>query len=356
MFGLNIYLKRVRKEISTRNKEREVFWAEALQRVKEDGVCYGSLKDYRRMLYKHRFSYDEYVRYRLWALSKRERDNIISCSEMNSIYRKFLDTSVRRIFADKPATLQKFEKYVQRRWLRAKDASYEDFCKLVSTSDCIVKPCGGDCGQGIFKTNKEDTQDLKSLYDKCARQDMIVEECVTACDEIARFHPASLNTLRIITMQNASDFVILGASLRMGAGGSVIDNISAGGISVLVDEKTGEIIMNGYDAKGNEYEKHPTTGEVFKGSVIPYWNNVLDMLKEACHIVPRAFFIGWDLCILPSGEIELIEANALPNLRPTQYAPLYGKKELVRESSERLLNLNLLTLIPVWSRYHRRFD
>ena len=356
MLGIKNYYQRVRKEIRIRNKERREFWAEALRRVNEDKKCYGSLKDYHRMLYKHRFTYDEYIRYRLWTLSNKERNDIISCCEMNCIYRKFVDNSVRKITIDKSQTLRTFEKFVHRKWLRVKDASYNAFYQLISSSDCIFKPYGGECGQGIFKTKKNTEIDFISLYDKCVQQDMIVEECVTACEEIESFHPASLNTLRITTMQNDENFIILGASLRMGSGGSVIDNISAGGISVLVDADSGTIVMNGFDAKGNEYEKHPTTNKVFKGSMIPHWDCVIDMLKEATKIVPRAFIIGWDLCILPSGEVELIEANHAPDVRLTQYAPHYGMRGIVKKTSIELLGINLLSLIPVWSRLYRRFD
>ena len=354
---LKSYSNLVLQELRIRRNERREFLNEAKAHFEKLGASHpGSLGDYTKLLYRHRFNYDEYMRYKLFSLSKSERNDVISSFEMNAIYRKFVHNKVRRIFTDKALCLELFRKWVHRQWLCASNTSCDSFVELVSGCDCIYKPLKGECGEGIFFTKKGDNIDIKALYKKCVDGNYLVEECIQNCKEIADFHPSSLNTIRVTTMQNGNECRFIGAALRMGMGGSSIDNVSAGGISVPIDISSGMIKMNGFDAKGNEYEKHPTTNKTFKGTIIPHWNGLLEMCREASKIVDEAYFTGRDLCILPSGEIELIEANSCPNIRVLQYIPGYSKKYLVKKTGDELLHLNLLKLTSVWSRSYRKYD
>lgn len=61
------------------------------------------------------------------------------------------------------------------------------------------------------------------------------------------------------------------------------------------------------------------------------------MCKEASKIVKGAVFTGWDVCVLPSCEIELIEANAMPDIGVIQFAPNYLKKRVISNRGEELL-------------------
>lgn len=316
----------------------------------------GDFEDYKKALYHHRFSIGEYLKYKLASLSKEQRNDVISCYEMNSIYRKFVHDSVRRIFANKVRCLQIFGKWVHRKWCLAKETTYDDFVKLVSSTDCIAKPMNGECGKGIFKIKKDEVQDFASLYEQCTKNNMLVEECVYACDEIEKFHPASLNTIRVVTMSNGKDCIVVGAALRIGAGGSIIDNIAGGGVSVPICLSNGCLQDNAMDANGIEYEKHPDTNVTFKGTKIPNWNNVEKMCTEASKIVKDAVFTGWDICVLSSGEIELIEANAMPDIGVIQFSPRYLKKNIIKQAGKELLGINLLKLTSILSRSYRRYD
>jgi len=354
--SLKQYLLLVHRESKIRKNERKRFLSDAEKKFKELDSHLGSLKDYKRLLYKHRFSYDEYLRYKLYSLSRRERNAILSTCEMNSIYRKFVHDKVRKVFVDKTTCLVLFNKWVRRKWCLAKETSYEDFVTLVSSKDCIVKPINGECGKGIFKIKKEDNIDYAALYETCKANDMLIEECVYACEEIERFHPSSLNTIRVVTMSNQDKCAIIGAALRMGVGGSIIDNIGGGGVFVPVEVGTGVIRQNAIDSYGNEYEAHPDTSRLFKGTQIPHWSKVVECVTEASKLVDGALFTGWDICILPSGEVELIEANSAPDIIAIQFVPNYEKKFLIRETGIEMTGLNLLRLTSIWSKSYRIRD
>ena len=102
------------------------------------------------------------------------------------------------------------------------------------------------------------------------------------------------------------------------------------------------------------YEMHPDTKVAFKGTIIPNWSKTEDMCKEASKIVKGAVFTGWDICVLPSGDIELIEANAMPDIGVIQFAPNYLKKGVISKLGKELLNINLLGLTSIWSKSYRK--
>ena len=354
MINFKKYCRVISREIKIRNNERRNFMATAINRLKNSELSDTfSLQEYEKALFKHRFTIDEYLRYKLESLPEEQRNDVISCCEMNSIYRKFVNDKVRKVFANKTLCLKIFDKWVNRKWFLAREISLSSFIEFLSSTDVVVKPTNGECGQGVFIIHKNDNNDYSSLYNQCVQNNMLIEERIYACNIIEQFHPASLNTIRIVTMSNGKDCIIIGAALRMGASGSVIDNISAGGLSVPIDIETGIIQHNGYDSKGNEYEYHPDTKIAFNGTLIPHWQKVIDVCKESSLIVQDAVFTGWDICILPSGEIELIEANAMPDIGVIQYVPGFEKKNIIKKAGKKLLHKNLLKLTSVYSWSYR---
>jgi hypothetical protein len=101
------------------------------------------------------------------------------------------------------------------------------------------------------------------------------------------------------------------AILRFGAGGSTVDNLSAGGVSVPVDINTGKLVKYGH-AKAIEtppYTKHPDSGITFEGFEIPYWKEAVELTMELRRkLFPEVFNIGFDVAITPHGPV-MIEAN-----------------------------------------------
>lgn len=345
------------QEIRIRNNERKKFYAEAKRRFMEDCPEHGNLLDYKKCLYRHRFSYNEYMnRYELWKLSQSERETIMSQRELWCIYRKYVHNSIRNTFSDKVASLQLFHAFMGRKWIRVKDVTFEEFSQMLITMDCILKPVGGECGQGVFKVCRDDKRDLHELFELGIKQDLIVEECVHACDEIESLHPSSLNTIRVVTMSNPTKCVLLGAILRMGIGGHAIDNVSAGGIAASIDVETGIVRGPGVDATGAKYGIHPDTGVPIQGLQVPYWGNVRMMCEQASKVVPEACFTGWDIGVLPNGKIELIEVNSCPDMNGLQFAAGKGIKPTIQYVSKELTGMDLVSLISVWSRSYRNWN
>ena len=97
--------------------ERDLFFAEAKARFAEEKPLQGSFKDYKRAFRRHRVTYSEYMySYEFWRLDEAQRDQFISTSQMQCIYRKAGDADVRRIFRDKTLFLHAFQPFIHRKW------------------------------------------------------------------------------------------------------------------------------------------------------------------------------------------------------------------------------------------------
>jgi len=145
---------------------------------------------------------------------------------------------------------------------------------------------------------------------------ILLEEVVVACDIISDLHPESLNTIRISTMLDKSKtkVTIIAATLRIGAGGKVVDNFDAGSLAAAIDVESGVVSHKAMDKKGNRYESHPDTGKPIFGIKIPGWQQIIDTCTKAALHYPHAPFIGWDVAISQAEDgqdytVQIIEGN-----------------------------------------------
>lgn len=318
----------------------------------------GSLRDYRKALFKHRVTINEYVYgYEYWKLTESERDEFISGSEMRCVYRKMIHGRVRDIFHKKDAFLRKFSAFVHRDWSLVRDLSFEQFNDFINRHDAILKPMDATQGQGIFKLTQANMTDLRSFYDKCYAENYLMEECVQSCAEIAEFHPQSLNTIRVVTVSKDEKCVVFGALLRMGAGGSVIDNTHAGGIFVPINTETGRIDVPAIDGKNNKYEAHPDTGEKIVGFEIPHWQDIVETCSKATRTIPGIVFAGWDLCVLPDGRVEIIEGNHAPDFDGGLQVPLkIGVKKKIFGVIKALYGIEPQELLSLFGKNYNNYD
>ena len=332
--------------------ERSRFYKEARERFSKECPTHGSYSDYKKAFLKHRVTYSEYMySYEYWRLNEQQRDEFISTSEMQCIYRKLGDRQVREIFHDKTRFLTLFKNYIYRKWALTNDLSLEEFKSMIEAHDCIAKPTDGTRGDGIFKISANDVNDWHQLYSKCKDDNILLEECIEECDELASFHPSSLNTIRVVTISNGDKCAVFGALFRMGAHGSIIDNTHAGGIYAPINVETGVIDIAAIDRHNYKYEQHPDTGKQIKGYKIPYWDEIISTCKEATRTIPNIRFAGWDVCINKNNKVEIIEGNHAPDFDGGMQAPLkIGVKKILAKTVNRNLGVNPLPYISVWGK------
>lgn len=294
----------------------------------ENGSQFGNLYDYKRALEKHWVSYQEYSKmYQFFKKSEEERNEYVALLRMSYFYRRYNNGVVLPIMRDKQRFLKAYSKYIHRKWLFVPDASYDEFEQLVTSYDCIIKPCDAARGKGVFKIYKDaDHSNDKSLFETCVKNRMMVEQCIESCKELMDFHPQSLNTIRVVTIAGKERACVFSGVLRTGVGDNVVDNTHAGGISVQINPQSGVIETDGADSNGNKYVYHPDSKIQFKGFRIPHWD---DIVEKSCKLAIEVAnpITGWDVVVNSQGEVEFIEANYGPDLDVMQVRCGHGIKK-----------------------------
>jgi hypothetical protein len=126
--------------------------------------------------------------------------------------------------------------------------------------------------------------------------------------------------------------LILGAYIRFGKGGNIVDNISAGGIAVGIDPYSGKTGPVAYDDPAKKYYEHPDTNVNFCNFMIPDWEEVLEIAKK---VQKSTFFyklLGLDIAISQNGPV-VIEINANPEMSYQEMytRPFLKDKEILSE-------------------------
>lgn len=179
---------------------------------------------------------------------------------------------------------------------------------------CIIKPTvGGSSGQGVELLILQDGidcntgQDIKTILDQYGT-DFIIQEKVSQEEHYAALHPQSCNTLRIMTYRMEDSIKTAPPIMRIGRGGSHLDNAHAGGMYIALDEN-GFLSKYAHDCDMNAYDKHPDTGIRFEGYRVPMVDKALDYAMQLHACLPDIGFVNWDFCINDEGQVVIIEGN-----------------------------------------------
>lgn len=128
--------------------------------------------------------------------------------------------------------------------------------------------------------------------------------------EYSNFHPNSINTIRIVTINTGSTIELFYSFFRMGVNGRHADNWSSGGIVTGINNENGTLEKYGFyrPGIGTKCDRHPNSGIIFQGYILPFWHEAVEYVKSAHRLFYGLHSIGWDVCITTDG-IVLIEGN-----------------------------------------------
>lgn len=285
------------------------------------------------------FSTGEYFKYKLNEKSWKERSKYI-CSRDSVDFLKSPECNVMP--EDKNSRYEMFAEYYKR------DVMYLGFGKDDPDATCtanatanetfsereayeafaakhdrfIVKPIEGTKGHGIRIIETKDAPDYERAKEVIKEPSMI-EEVITEEGDIARIHPQSVNTLRVVTAINKDgEYKLLFVLFRCGRDNCIVDNVGSGGIIAMVDAKTGRVCSDGFYAPDTYFDKHPNTGIEFKSLQFPKWDDMLRMVEEGHKKYPGQRVFGWDLAW--NGKAwDVVEVNPAPSF--ASYQVLIGR-------------------------------
>ncbi len=257
---------------------------------------------------------DQYFAFRFYKLCRRERATFVTARKSARIEEIFNTAPREEIeqIASKALFNKTFARFIGRSWIYAPDASLEDFKAFLQENEkVIIKPDNQTQGKGVRLLTPEDLKEgPERFYETAVREKFLLEAFIDQHPVLRDVNPTSVNTARICTVRDAKgDVHIVGASLRGGGAGSVVDNLHADGVQYPVDIERGVIIGGGVRFNGeSDIFYHPSTNTRMIGLQIPNWEQVKETVREAGRIPAHLRYIGWDIAITETG-CELIEAN-----------------------------------------------
>ena len=262
---------------------------------------------------RHLVSADEYFRYRFESKNDRGRHQYLGVKEISRLYRK-IDAPDRKKLTDKATAYEMFKDFYRREQIEIlSDGDLPAFLDFLTRHrTAIVKPQGLDGGRGVCRMDVAEGEEEAAFRAIRAKGECVVEEMIRQSPEMAKFHPGSVNTIRVVTCNRNGKVSIVQTSVRMGMGNSFVDN---GCLSSSVDPETGIITSVGRSAHNpGLYIIHPDTGEQIIGNRIPRWDELLAFVAQLPPLFPQQRIIGWDLALAEDGWL-MIEANSHPHMQ-----------------------------------------
>lgn len=137
----------------------------------------------------------------------------------------------------------------------------------------------------------------------------IVQEAMQQSDFISKFNPSSINTLRLAVYRSVSDDKchVIGAIMRIGGRGSVVDNAHAGGcyVGIHPDGSFCHEVCNQYGQKQSTFNDIDFT----KDYQYPNWNEVIEFAKSVGKQVLHHRLLALDIVLDKNDNPHLIEFN-----------------------------------------------
>ena len=199
--------------------------------------------------------------------------------------------------------------------------TFEAFCQRHPTF--VVKPVGLGQSMGVRKVEVGNAN-LHTLFNQLfaeietenghwnsgTEKGVLVEELIEQGEEMAVLHPASVNSVRMYTINfGDGDIRMWYPCIRIGTGGNFIAAGAVGSILAGINIGTGVVDSPGADEFGRTILVHPDTHIPIKGIRIPRWRQLCQKAIEMAERVPTLRYVGWDFVYDKHKEWIVMEGN-----------------------------------------------
>ena len=242
--------------------------------------------------------------------------------------------------------------------------AFEAFCQRHPTF--VVKPVGLGLSLGVRKVDVENAN-LHTLFDQLfieietenghwnsgTEKGVLVEELIEQGEEMAMLHPASVNSVRMLTINlGDGDIRLWYPYVRIGVGGHFISSAATGSIVACINAGTGVVYSTGFDKLGRITDVHPDTHFTIKGIKIPRWGQLYQKAIEMSKRLPTLRYIGWDFVYDKDGEWIVMEGNENAGISSSQLIHHRG----MREEFEQLIGYHPTKEYWWQGKYPSRFE
>jgi len=274
----------------------------------------------------YRCPFDEYFLFHFESLSHRGRLAFVTDYEREEVCGRLLTPELYQLFANKYNTYVRFREFYRREAIKLdSDTDPAEFRRFSDAHPrCIVKPLEDSCGRGVFIYDRSaDEKTPETLLDELRPNPYIAEEVIVQAEPLARLHPGSVNTVRCATFMTDAGPEILFTFLRIGQGGSVVDNAGAGGLVASVDAESGVVETKARTEDGRAVLFHPDSGCQLIGMQVPRWDELRALGLKLAELIPEQKFISWDLALTDEGWV-IVEGNCTGQFVCPQLTRLEG--------------------------------
>lgn len=265
--------------------------------------------------FRYRAGYTDYELFKMERANGKQRKTYVTRGINDDLVRRYNAPELRHIFINKDEFNERFSEYLNREWMKFEED--EELCIEKLTSYCknkteiVAKPRDEMCGKGVEILKLSDFDSIKALYDYLRSiRTGIIEDVIVQHEKMSSLYPDSINTLRMVTLNNGKAVTLVVAICRMGNGGRV-DNFLNGGMMTRIDTESGKFLYDAVNAKNEVFSHHPATGTALQGFQVPMWDKCVELVKTAATVEPRVGYVGWDLAVTPDGPV-LVEGNEFP--------------------------------------------
>lgn len=258
---------------------------------------------------------EDFLTMEFYRKNRREKKRWLTSAKNNRyLYKTVYTDEACKTFDHKEYFDKKFKHLMKHDFLVCKESSEDEIKHFIEKyGDVIVKPAGGACGVGIYKVKHNDKDAIEGLLKKVSSgENLIIEQLIVQHPDMALVNPASVNTIRVITMiDSAGEVQVINAVAKFGASESCVSNTLSGGVQCHINLETGVLDSLGLDETGSSYFRHPVTNVILPGYQLPNWDGVLSFANQLARVMPEGRYIGWDIVLLKDGY-DVIEGNLHP--------------------------------------------
>lgn len=201
----------------------------------------------------------------------------------------------------------------------------------------VLKPSKDTYGGDGVLIVKDKQHLLKSIKDN---SHLICQEKIEQNIELAKINNSSVNSVRVCLYRTLNgSFEVLNSAIRFGINGG-LDNLSSGGIVCLIKDN-GKFNSYAVNRVAKKFEKHPNSGKIFNGLVLPNYEDLIHTSKIIADEIILSNLVSLDMVLDNNGNWRCLEINLSgQTIRFAQYAGVGFFGEFTDEVIDRVLSVS----------------
>lgn len=220
---------------------------------------------------------------------------------------------------------------INRDWIHVDKTDMESVKEFIAKNKKVIfKPNRGSCGKGVFAFDIKDGEAaMHNAILFVTGKDYLCEQYIVQHPVMSSLHPHSVNCIRVLVMNDHGNVKVIAATLKIGSGESVVDNLRNEGYGANINVETGIIDTPCADLNGNTAFL-TESGICVLGLQIPNWDKVMEIAEKTVLLCKGNVLLGLDIAVTEDSA-ALIEANNRPGTRIVQIFDKKPKGKFIRE-------------------------